>query len=80
MEELEVLRIDTASILLRDESGTVLRARAAKGIEEEDEQGVTIPVGKGFAGRIVAYRRAIVLDDVERADIYNPILREKGIR
>jgi GAF domain-containing protein/anti-sigma regulatory factor (Ser/Thr protein kinase) len=76
----EVLRTDTAAILLLDESGTVLRARAAKGIEEEVEQGVTIPVGKGFAGRIVADRRAIVLDDVERADIYNPILREKGIR
>jgi GAF domain-containing protein/anti-sigma regulatory factor (Ser/Thr protein kinase) len=76
----EILRTDTAAILLLDESGTLLRARAAKGIEEEVEQGVTIPVGKGFAGRIVAYRRAIVLDDVERADIYNPILREKGIR
>ncbi len=76
----EILGTDTAAILLLDESGTLLRARAAKGIEEEVEQGVTIPVGKGFAGRIVADRRAIVLDDIERADIYNPILREKGIR
>ena len=36
----------------------VLRARAAKGIEEEVEQGVRIPVGRGFAGRIAAERRA----------------------
>jgi GAF domain-containing protein len=76
----EILGTDTAAILLLDESAGELRARAAKGIEEEVEQRVTIPVGKGFAGRVVAERRAIVLDDVEHADIYNPILREKGIR
>ena len=53
---------------------------AAKGIEEEVEQGVEIPVGKGFAGRIAAERRAIAIEDVDHADILNPILREKGIR
>ena len=36
--------------------------------------------GRGFAGRIVAERRAIVIPDVDHADILNPILREKGIR
>ena len=58
----------------------MLRARAAKGIEEEVEQGVRIPVGRGFAGRIAAERSAITIDDVDHADILNPILREKGIR
>ena len=76
----EVLDVDTAAILLLDEKGEVLRARAAKGIEEEVEQGVEIPVGKGFAGRVVAQQRAISIDDIDRADIFNPILREKGIR
>jgi anti-sigma regulatory factor (Ser/Thr protein kinase) len=76
----EILGTDTAAILLLDESAQVLRARAAKGIEEEVEQGVQIPVGKGFAGRIAAERRPIVIDDVDHADILNPILREKGIR
>jgi GAF domain-containing protein/anti-sigma regulatory factor (Ser/Thr protein kinase) len=76
----EVLRADTAAILLLDEEGKVLRARAAKGIEEEVEQGVEIPVGKGFAGRVVAERRAITIEDIDHADILNPILREKGIR
>ena len=55
-------------------------ARAAKGIEEEVEQGVRIPIGKGFAGRIAAERVAIFIADVDHADILNPILREKGIR
>ena len=74
------LNSDTAAILLLEPSGELLRARAAKGIEEEVEQGVTIPVGGGFAGRIAAERRPIFIPDVDHADIYNPILREKGIR
>ena len=76
----EILGTDTAAILLLDDAGTMLHARAAKGIEEEVERGVQIPVGKGFAGRIAAERRPIVIADVDHADILNPILREKGIR
>jgi serine phosphatase RsbU (regulator of sigma subunit)/anti-sigma regulatory factor (Ser/Thr protein kinase) len=74
------LNSDTAAILLLEPNGEWLRARAAKGIEEEVEQGVTIPLGRGFAGRIAADRRAIFIPDVDHADIYNPILREKGIQ
>ncbi len=55
-------------------------ARAAKGIDEEVEQGVRIPLGKGFAGWIAAERVAIYIAEVDDADILNPILREKGIR
>jgi GAF domain-containing protein/anti-sigma regulatory factor (Ser/Thr protein kinase) len=76
----EILHSDTAAILLLEPAGEYLRARAAKGIEEEVEQGVRIPVGRGFAGRIAAERRALAIDDVDHADIHNPILREKGIR
>jgi serine phosphatase RsbU (regulator of sigma subunit)/anti-sigma regulatory factor (Ser/Thr protein kinase) len=76
----EILGSHTAAILLLDESGKLLHARAAKGIEEEVEQGVKIPVGRGFAGRIAAQRRALAIEDVDHADILNPILREKGIR
>ena len=57
-----------------------LVARAAVGIEEEVEQGVRIPIGGGFAGRIAAERRPIVLDDVDHADVLNPLLRQKGIK
>jgi serine phosphatase RsbU (regulator of sigma subunit)/anti-sigma regulatory factor (Ser/Thr protein kinase) len=75
-----ILDSDTAAILLLERSGEYLRARAAKGIEEEVEQGVRVPVGRGFAGRVAATRRAVSIEDVETADIHNPILREKGIR
>jgi GAF domain-containing protein/anti-sigma regulatory factor (Ser/Thr protein kinase) len=76
----EILHSDTAAFLLLDESTDELVARAAKGIEEEVEQGVRIPIGRGFAGRIAATRRPVTIPDVDHADILNPILREKGIR
>lgn len=76
----EVLSVDTVAILLYDEEAQQLVARAAKGIEEEVEQGVRIPVGRGFAGRIAAERVSIFIADVDHADIMNPILRDKGIR
>jgi signal transduction histidine kinase len=37
-------------------------------------------VGKGFAGRVAAERHPVILDDVDHADVLNPILREKGIK
>ena len=76
----EALHTDTAAILLLDDEGRMVHARAAKGIEEEVEQGVRIPVGRGFAGRIAAERRPVFIPDVDHADILNPVLREKGIR
>ena len=74
------LEADTAAILLLDEDAEELVARAAKGIEEEVERGVRIPVGAGFAGRVAAERRSIFVENVDEANIYNPILREKGIK
>ena len=74
----DILDVDTVAILLLE--GDTLHARAAKGIEEEVEQNVRIPLGRGFAGRIAAERRAITITDVDHADILNPILREKGIQ
>ncbi len=76
----ELLSVDTVAILLHDKEANELFARAASGIEEEVEQGVRLPLGRGFAGRIAAERIAIYIADVDHADILNPILREKGIR
>jgi signal transduction histidine kinase len=76
----DALEADTAAFLLLDEEANELVARAAKGIEEEVERGVRIPLGRGFAGRVAAQAVPVVIDDVDRADIFNPILREKGIK
>jgi PAS domain S-box-containing protein len=75
----EALIVDTVAILLLHEDEQVLIPRAAKGIEEEVKAGIRLPLGRGFAGRIAAERRPIVLDDVAHADVLNPILREKRI-
>ena len=73
------LEVDTAAILLLDEDRGVLVARAARGLEEEVRQGVQVPLARGFAGRVAAEMRPIIID-LDHADVVNPILRQKGIR
>jgi anti-sigma regulatory factor (Ser/Thr protein kinase)/putative methionine-R-sulfoxide reductase with GAF domain len=75
-----LLHADTAAVLLLDPATDELVATAAQGIEEEVRQGVRIPIGKGFAGRIAAERRAVVIEHVDHTNVMNPILREKHIR
>ena len=58
----------------------MLVARAARGLEEEVRQGVQVPLARGFAGRVAAEGRPIVIEDLEHAEVVNPILRQKGIR
>jgi len=76
----ELLEADTAAILLLDTASGELVAKAAKGIEEEVRQGVRIPLGQGFAGRIAAERRPVIVHRVDHETVLNPILIEKGIR
>src|SRR5256885_14178731 len=75
----ELLAADTAAVLLLDRSGAHLEARAAYGIEEEVRQGVRVPLGAGFAGRIATTRRPVRLDVVDSTTVWNPILWQKGI-
>jgi serine phosphatase RsbU (regulator of sigma subunit) len=76
----EILAADTAAVLLLDFSSGQLVATAAAGLEEEVRQGVRIPVGRGFAGRIAAERQPVILDQVDHTTVLNPILWAKGIR
>jgi anti-sigma regulatory factor (Ser/Thr protein kinase)/putative methionine-R-sulfoxide reductase with GAF domain len=74
-----ILGVDTSAILLLEDDETTLVPRAAKGLEEEVERGIRIPLGRGFAGRIAATREPVRILNVADADIVNPILREKGL-
>ena len=76
----EALQADTAAVLLLDRRSGQLVATAASGLEEEVQQGVRIPVGRGFAGRIAAQGRPVILNEVDHTKVINPILLEKGIR
>jgi sigma-B regulation protein RsbU (phosphoserine phosphatase) len=75
-----ILGADTAAVLLLDSPSGQLIATAAAGLEEEVRQGVRIPVGHGFAGRIAAERKPVILDHVDHTTVLNPILWAKGIR
>ena len=75
-----IVDADTAAVLLLDKDSGDLVARAACGIEEEVRQGVRVPVGVGFAGRIARSKEPVRLDRVDSTTVANPILWEKGIR
>jgi hypothetical protein len=75
-----ILDADTAAVLLREGAADDLVARAASGLEEEVRQGVRIPIGVGFAGRVAQTRSPVVLNRVDETTVANPILWEKGIR
>jgi phosphoserine phosphatase RsbU/P len=71
---------DTAVILLLDRDGSHLVAHSALGLEDEVHQGVRVPVGAGFAGRIAATRSPMTLDEVGPDNAVNPILWKEGVR
>ena len=76
----DILDADTAAVLLLDAPAGQLVATAARGIEEEVYQGMRIPLGKGFAGRVAAGKQPVAIEDVQDGDVVNPVLRQKGIR
>jgi phosphoserine phosphatase RsbU/P len=76
----DALQADTAAVLLLDSPSGQLVATAASGLEEEVRQGVRIPVGRGFAGRIAAEDHPVILSEVDHTTVVNPILLDKGIQ
>jgi PAS domain S-box-containing protein len=74
----ELLAADTVVVLLKDDDELV--AVAALGLEEEVEQGVRVPLGMGFAGRVALERRHVIVTDVSQYPVVNPILRTRGLR
>jgi signal transduction histidine kinase len=76
----DALEAHTSALLMLDRERDELVARAAKGLEEEVEEGTRIPFGKGFAGRIAATRDVVFIPDVDHSYVLNPILREKGVK
>jgi serine phosphatase RsbU (regulator of sigma subunit) len=76
----EALGADTAALLLHEGGTDYLVARVARGLEEEVRQGVRVPIGTGFSGRIAQTRRPVRLRQVDASTVSNPILWEKGIQ
>lgn len=75
-----LLQVDTVAVLLLEAAAEQLVATAARGIEAEVRQGVRIPLGRGFAGRVAAGKKPVILPQVDHTTVLNPILWEHGIR
>ena len=77
---LELFGVDTAVVLLHEPASGELVATAALGLEEEVWQGVRVPVGQGFAGRVAALRQPVILDRVDETTVVNPLLWMKHVQ
>src|SRR5260370_32178903 len=72
----EAMNVDTVAILLTEPEGDELLAWAAEGLEKEVELGVRIPMGAGLGGKGAATKSRVRIDDIETADVLNPLLSQ----
>ncbi len=75
-----VMASDTATLLLLDQTGTVLEPAASAGLGRRWRGATHVPVGSGFAGRVAASEAPVVLNEVNEVSVLNPILRDFGLR
>ncbi|MGH3779390.1 MAG: tetratricopeptide repeat protein [Pseudonocardiaceae bacterium] len=75
----ELLQVDTATVLLLDPSSQELVVTAARALEATVRQGIRIPMGKGFAGRVAAGKQPVIIERVDDTNVLYSILLEHGI-
>jgi putative methionine-R-sulfoxide reductase with GAF domain len=75
----DLLRVDTAAILLLDPTGRELVATAAIGLEEEVRQRIRVPVGSGFSGRVAAIVGPVIIDHVDHTTVFSQVLIDKHL-
>jgi len=74
------LNADAVAILVANEAGDELVARASNGLSEEVTIGLGIQSGEGMSGRVMASRKPLLVDDLSRIDVVSPVLRHSGLR
>ena len=74
------MQSDTATLLLLDDTGRVLEPAASSGLGRRWRGATHVRLGSGFAGKIAAQGRPVVLDQVDELSVVNPILRDAGVR
>jgi anti-sigma regulatory factor (Ser/Thr protein kinase)/putative methionine-R-sulfoxide reductase with GAF domain len=75
----ELLAVETATVLLLDSSSQQLVVTVARGLEATVRQGIRVPVGKGFAGRVAAEKRPVIIERVDDTNVLYSVLPEHGI-
>lgn len=71
---------DTATLLLLDETESVLGPAASAGLGRRWRGAPHVPVGSGFAGSVAEQRRPVFIDEVNEISVLNPFLREAGVQ
>lgn len=66
---LDILRVDSAAVLLLDEGGTDLVATAAAGLSRELQHVLRVPVGAGFAGGVAVRGEPVAVERVDEAGL-----------
>lgn len=75
----ELLGADTATVLLLDPSSDELVVTVAVGLETAVRQGIRIPMGKGFAGRVAAEQHPVIIEQVDESNVLYSVFAEHGI-
>nr|WP_225880523.1 GAF domain-containing protein [Anabaenopsis elenkinii] len=76
----QIMNADSVTVLLPAEKEQQLFVCASIGLEEEIREGIHIPFGCGFAGKIATSAKRLIVDDLSTIEVFSPILRNKGIR
>jgi PAS domain S-box-containing protein len=71
----DLVAVDAVRILLCSPGGQSLTVRAASGLEEDNGSSVPVPIGQGIAGWVAYHRSAVIVDDVSRVHVVNPLMR-----
>jgi serine phosphatase RsbU (regulator of sigma subunit) len=74
-----VMGSDTATLLLLDETRTVLEPAASAGLGGRWRGAPHIRVGQGFAGSVADRDAPVLIADVNEHSVLNPILRGVGV-
>jgi K+-sensing histidine kinase KdpD len=72
----EVMRVDNVAVLLPTEDGEALTLHTVRGPEEAVAAEVRVPIGEGFAGRVAAARKPLIIEDLAGAEVANRFLKE----
>ena len=75
----ELLEVDTATVLLLDPSSQQLAVTADRGFDAGVRQGIRIPVGKGFAGRVAAEMQPVIIERVDHTNVLYTIFQQYGV-
>ena len=76
----EIVKADTAALLLVGADDRFLVRRCAHGLEQGRSEGARLPIGAGFAARVAAERRSLVVEDAREGPKPEPPLDGLGLR